>query len=554
MRVLFVARHHTYFRNFDSVIRELAMRGHQVHLAAERDETLGGLALVESLAAEYPQVSFGEAPSRDDDWVPAVTRLRLAIDYLRYADPMYDDAPRLRSRAAERAPLFAVRAGSTRWARVGPVRKAMRGLLRSAEQAVPASARIDAFLRAQRPDVLLITPLIGVIESPQPDYLAAARRLGIPTALCVWSWDHLSSKALIHDAPDRVLVWNGVQHDEAVRLHGVASDRIVITGAQCFDRWFNRQPSRSRQEFCREAGLDPDRPLLLYVGSALFRGSPSEAAFAARWVEQIRASADPQLRSASLLLRPHPQRLKEWDAVDWRRFENVAVWSGNPVSDQARADYFDALYHSAAVAGLNTSAFLEAGIARRPVLAILPSEFRENQEGTIHFHYLTTVAGGLLRVSRSLPEHERQLADVMAQPPAPGLNDQFVQAFIRPRGLDVPATPLFVDAVESLEAVSVAARRTASMAGRVLLKGFLAVAGSRAGGAWMMDEEERESQAWREAKVAAAADQRRAQASEQQAKAARKQTRDREKRERLDAWRRDKRQRVTSTGEDANNA
>ena len=83
---------------------------------------------------------------------------------------------------------------------------------------------------------------------------------------------------------------------------------------------------------------------------------------------------------------------------------------------ESRADYFDSLHHSAAVVGLNTSAFIEAGIARRPVLAILPQEFSASQEGTLHFRYL--IEGGLLTTSRSLEEHAAQLATMLAGPPA----------------------------------------------------------------------------------------------------------------------------------------
>ncbi len=42
MNVLFIARHFTYFRNFDSVVAALAERGHRVHLAADREEAQGG--------------------------------------------------------------------------------------------------------------------------------------------------------------------------------------------------------------------------------------------------------------------------------------------------------------------------------------------------------------------------------------------------------------------------------------------------------------------------------------------------------------------------------
>ena len=39
-------------------------------------------------------------------------------------------------------------------------------------------------------------------------------------------------------------------------------------------------PALDRDAFCRKVGLDPARPFILYVCSALFEGSPNEAAFA----------------------------------------------------------------------------------------------------------------------------------------------------------------------------------------------------------------------------------------------------------------------------------
>ena len=82
--------------------------------------------------------------------------------------------------------------------------------------------------------------------------------------------------------PHRVIVWNETQKQEAVQLHGVPADRVIVTGAQCYDQWFGRQPVRTREEFCRRVGLPADRPFILYVCSALFWGSPVEAAFVRR--------------------------------------------------------------------------------------------------------------------------------------------------------------------------------------------------------------------------------------------------------------------------------
>jgi hypothetical protein len=317
------------------------------------------------------------------------------------------------------------------------------------ERAVPRQIGVDEFIAERKTDVLLITPLIE-LGSPQLDYVRAARALGIRSALCVWSWDHLSSKALIRVVPDKVIVWNETQRTEAERFHGIAPERVIVTGAQCFDQWFDRAPTRDRDAFCRRIGLAGARPFVLYVCSALFRGSPSEAAFVQQWVEQIRRSSDAGLRDIGILVRPHPQRLEEW-SDDARAAlagaGHTVLWGANPVDAESRADYFESMYHAAAIVGLNTSALVEAAIVDRPVFTILLPEFRDSQEGTFHFHYLLDPADGFLNVSRTLDEHLSELASMLAGGPGRS-NRRFVEHFIRPRGTAVAATPVFADAVE----------------------------------------------------------------------------------------------------------
>ena len=61
MKVLFAGLHFAYFKNFESAVRELADRGHSVHLSADEVEApvdIGGQDLVERLAAQYPSVSW----------------------------------------------------------------------------------------------------------------------------------------------------------------------------------------------------------------------------------------------------------------------------------------------------------------------------------------------------------------------------------------------------------------------------------------------------------------------------------------------------------------
>ena len=492
MRILFAALHYGYFRNLESVVDELARRGHDVHLTAERqDSALGGRSIVERLAASHETVTFGMMPRRERAYFFLASKIRLSLDYLRYLQPAYAKTPALRRRARVRTPRGLLRV--LRWPllRSSGGRMLVSRALDHVDHAMPPSPAIERFLDEQRPDLAIITPLVGVVASSQLDLLRSVNARGVPAAVCVWSWDHLSSKAIIRDVPDRLFVWNDVQKREAIEMHGVPAERVVVTGAQCFDRWFERQPSRGRTEFARRVGLPDDRPFILWVCSALFPGSPSEAEYVMHWAAHLRASTDPCIRDAAILVRPHPSRAREWESVDWRSVSGVACWGGNPIDEESRADYYDSLHHSAAVVGLNTSAFIEAGISHRPVMAIMPEAFRANQEGTLHFRYL--VEGGLLTTARSLEEHERQLAAMLAGPPTSVMQRQqgFVRAFVRPRGLTVSATSVMADAIESLAAAGPAdGPRAARMSGKVGLATLRALACMPAGRRLLLDERE----------------------------------------------------------------
>jgi hypothetical protein len=473
MKILFFGRRFTYFRNFDTVLRELARRGHVIQLAVER-ETDEGRALIDGFIAEFPQsITIETAPERaPDEWAWIVGRLRHGLEYLRYQHRLFDDTPKLRDRSRERTPGFFVGLGDivgryARWSQ-----RPIEAVLRWLERSTPDDPALQTYVAERNPDLVLLTPLIS-LGSSQIDYLRAARSLGIPTALCVWSWDHLSSKALIRELPDRVFVWNDTQRREAHTLHRVPSSQIVVTGAQCFDKWFDREPSRDRGAFCRLIGLPAERPILLYVCSAPFSGSQPEAPFVLDWVRRIRSHASSRLRDTPILIRPHPSRRAEWEGVDVTPYAAVTVWGSDPISPDARNDYFDSLFHSAVVVGLNTSAFIEAAILGRPVFTILLPEWHESQLGTVHFRYLFQAGGGLLTSATGFDEHLAQLDRELANPSTE--IRPFVCAFVRPHGLDRAATPVFVEQVEAMQGIPVpplAPPRLRALAHWILRKGI----------------------------------------------------------------------------------
>ena len=451
MRILFVMRNTIYVRNFESTLRRLAERGHDIHVVATPNPYAGDLP--ERLSAFSPRITFAEPPKQRRADTHLARELRRGLDYLRYLEPEYQDAPRLRQRAEEKAPAFLTTSAGARLTEPAWRRRLYARLLHLADRAQPRDPVVDAFVRDQRPDLVLVTPLVEP-GSPQSDYLRSARAIGARTGLCVFSWDNLTNKGLIHDPLDVVTVWNQPMKDEAVRLHRVPANRVIVTGSPAYDHWFEWAPRTSRAEFCQRVGLDPSRPYLLYLCSSRFI-APNEPLYVQRWIAGIRLASE-VLRHVGILVRPHPQHLMAWRNVELDGLANVTLWprvGGNPVDTDSRSEYYDSIHHSAAVVGINTSAQIESAIVGRPVHTLLVPEFRDTQDGTLHFRHLRDVNGGLLHVANDIVAHAAQLEASIAGPDAAAARCRsFLESFVRPYGLDEPATPRLVAAIEAVGA------------------------------------------------------------------------------------------------------
>jgi hypothetical protein len=486
-RVLFVMLHPGFVRYFEGALHALAGAGYHVHVAFEINRAkLGEDVTARRLAAVSPNITCGAAPervesvrqflargdraairagdaarwpTREETWESLATTVRLLQDYLRFFDPAFARADALRARAEKRVPRV-YRALVSAAARLGaPGRATLSAALRASERTIPVPDAIDAFVREHDPHVLIVTPLIE-LGSQQVDYVKCARRRGVPSALAVASWDNLTSKGLVRVVPDRVIVWNEAQRTEAVSLHGVPTERVATTGAVAFDRWFDAQPACSREAFCRQVGLDAARPFVLYVGSSSFI-APDEVPFFERWLTSVRASSDPAVATAGVLVRPHPANARQWEAVAIASRSNVAVWppiGTDPTAAGFWTDYFHSLHFSAAVVGINTSAQVEAAVVGRPVLTVRTPEFAHSQDGTLHFRHLVS-GGGAVRAAASLPEHVQQLGEALARGVDVAANREFVTRFVRPRGLETPAARVFADVVGALAATPRAAER-----------------------------------------------------------------------------------------------
>ena len=452
MNVLFVIQHPGFVRNFEAAIRALAAQNHDITLAFNRWEENPECELPLALAAEHRNIHLCMAPHGDWKWLSTARTVRATQDYLRYFDRHYTDASVLLERAVDKTVGFRFAARIRRFPGVSKrdpdAIARYQQWLAKLEASLPTDPQIDAFLRSRKPDIVVVTPLIN-FRSDQVDFIKSCRGLGIPSVLAVASWDNLTNKGLIRVSPEAVFVWNNAQKDEAVTLHGVEPERVVLTGAHSYDDWKSRTVSLERTLFCRKAGLNPNNPFILYACSSPFIGTKKEVSFVREWLTNLRSRG---LNELSVLIRPHPQNAQIWDTVDLSEFGNVTIYprkGANPITSDAKADFFDSIAHSSGVVGINTSAQIESAVIGRPVLTVEHPLFAETQRGTLHYHLL--VKHGLLLTASDFPEHITQIQTILENPDETRERvSNFSKFFVHPRSQDKPSAEIFVEELQEI--------------------------------------------------------------------------------------------------------
>lgn len=444
MKLVAALSHLGFFRHFDGVVRSLAARGHETTLHLERQArhylTDRALAAAER---ETPGLTVGpllvgKGKGRRLRGLPREL-LGYAV-YLRAGHP----SPRLAERWRE----------SLAWPALGSLLRPWlatasgRATLRWWERGRAPEEAVTRFLEQARPDVVLAAPTI-MTGSREVEYVKAAARLGIPTVVSVPSWDNLSSKGTFPVLPDRLLLWNRAMADEAVELHEVPRERVVETGAPFFDEFMDLRPSADAASVCRQVGIDPPRPYVMYLcSSSTITQNETE------FVRSLARAMGPG--SPALLIRPHPTT-----ASHWKEFSEpgTAVWPRDgdvPDVPAAKQEYFDMLHHAVATVGINTSATLEAAIADRPCVTIMTAEHRAGQTEMGHFRHLE--AGGFLEAATSLEGAAKLLAEIAAGRDARAAERRrFVKDFLRPAGMERRAAEVAADAIEELARVRVPA-------------------------------------------------------------------------------------------------
>ncbi len=254
----------------------------------------------------------------------------------------------------------------------------LRNAYISMERTIFRGAEFDELLARHQPD-LIVTGTPGY--NPNDIHLLrAARRLKIPTATVMLSWDNLTSKGYMGGIPDDLLVWSDLMADEAVKYHGYPRERIRWSGAAQFDHYAGLRERFDRAAWRKANGVPEGRPLIVYgtINPALI---PHELNILKQIAESLKTSAFKT--RPYLWVRLHPQVIRGFYSKSLEPFralagEDVRIEEPKVQSDKLAWDLpkedAEHLAHLMAAADIvitpNSTLSIDAACAGTPIINV----------------------------------------------------------------------------------------------------------------------------------------------------------------------------------------
>lgn len=445
MKVMLVLTTFAYLRYFESMVSELAKAGHEIVILTRIRHSMREIGLMDKLD---PYISQGKVRIIEENLLLRIQN-RIAFrnlagyaNYFRPGHPSYGIRDRLlTSNTISSAIKFLF---NTR-----PVfgllkHKWVRDQFKFIESKIPPISAVKDLLTQLEPDVVIAAGFI-LLDCWDVEYIKAAKAMRIPTIVPILSWDNLLIKGTFTMTPDMVLVWNKGLAEEAMLVHDIPSENLQISGAPVFDYFFGLKPELEKSSFQLSVGLPADAQYLLYLGS----GVSIVADETENVIKIVKAlKSNPKLSNIYLLVRPHP-----YNAEAWKDFhaEHIHVWPGElvmPITDEARQEFFHALYFSEAVMGVNTSAMLETAILDKPCVTILSTHGQSQLKEIGHFHHL--LEGNFLYTADNFDEAIEQVQVILEGGDSKSENRRnFVGEFVRPLGIDIRVGSHLVHLIEN---------------------------------------------------------------------------------------------------------
>lgn len=238
-------------------------------------------------------------------------------------------------------------------------------------------ASYEALLRNEGIDLLFFTHQRPPFIAP---LIQVARRMRIPTAAFIFSWDNLASKGRMAGDFDYYLVWSRLMEKDLREFYPhVRKDRIAVIGTPQFEPYVQDHYGYSREALDKRFGTDPSRPIVLFTcNDASSQNDPLYLELLAKALTEGRFTHDFNL-IARTSPAESPERfahLKEkypciiWNYPDWRlsREGHQEPWSQRVPSAQDLSDLKSLLQHAAFTINVMSTITIDSFLFGKPVI------------------------------------------------------------------------------------------------------------------------------------------------------------------------------------------
>lgn len=309
-----------------------------------------------------------------------------------------------------------------------PCLHALTLLERSFQWRLRTTRKYDELFARLQPDLVFNGSHIHGPAGELP--LRVARRLGIPTAGFIFSWDNLTSRSRIMVPYDYWLVWHEKMKHQLLSIYPlIQGSNVFVTGTPQMDFHFKPELVMPREQLARRIGIDPARPFILYT-TGVDKHFPQEhlhVELVIRLIKKLCLKQTPQLVVRNYIKGTSP----EMKALSVRKMADVVfppmLWDmawATPMPEDLEL-YCSLVHHAAMSVNAASTVTLEFILKDKPVINLdfdPPGSNLASCDGFkrhIRFdHFWPVAQSGSTMVAQSEDDMRRMLIKGLTQPEA----------------------------------------------------------------------------------------------------------------------------------------
>ena len=170
------------------------------------------------------------------------------------------------------------------------------------------NSELTKIIKENNIDILAIPS--GGVEAEMHYALESCKRCLAKSILIIDNWDNLSSKSVLINKPNKVLVWGDQMSNEAENIHGINKKNIYKVGCSRFETYYTETTYKKIL----------DKPYILFVGMA----SQFNEKKILKIIDDAISNNKEFFKDTKLLYRPHPWQ-KNLGTINEKDFKNLVL-------------------------------------------------------------------------------------------------------------------------------------------------------------------------------------------------------------------------------------